>query len=139
MQRKPEQSICTVSPLLQTTLKRMALVACTVPHGRPWLMPWARLAADSVHGLACRPSVAYCSRRRCRNACLPGGCRFARQWQGERRRVRGATGTGIACSDALRVLPPATAGPGLPDGGRSSASARTPTGSAGVGIASALR
>ncbi|ASK97535.1 hypothetical protein XcvCFBP7112P_16005 [Xanthomonas citri pv. vignicola] len=70
MQRKPEQSICTVSPLLQTTLKRMALVACTVPHGRPWLMPWARLAADSVHGLACRPSVAYCSRRRCRNACL---------------------------------------------------------------------
>uniref|UniRef100_A0AB33FC60 Uncharacterized protein n=1 Tax=Xanthomonas citri pv. phaseoli var. fuscans TaxID=473423 RepID=A0AB33FC60_XANCI len=48
MQRKPEQSICTVSPLLQTTLKRMALVACTVPHGRPWLMPWARLAADSI-------------------------------------------------------------------------------------------
>ncbi|APP01647.1 hypothetical protein BJD13_23250 [Xanthomonas perforans] len=48
MQRKPEQSICTVLPLLQTALKRVALVACTVPHCRPLLMPWARLAADAV-------------------------------------------------------------------------------------------
>ncbi|MFL7976161.1 hypothetical protein ACKAWY_02210 [Xanthomonas vasicola pv. vasculorum] len=35
-------------PLLQTALKRVALMACTVPHCRPLLMLWARIAAGSV-------------------------------------------------------------------------------------------
>ncbi|AVQ07891.1 TPA: hypothetical protein HH295_19170 [Xanthomonas vasicola pv. zeae] len=48
VQRKPEQLICTVLPLLQTALKRVALMACTVPHCRPLLMLWARIAAGSV-------------------------------------------------------------------------------------------
>lgn len=39
VQRKPEQSICTVVPLLQVALKRVALLACTWPQLKPVQAP----------------------------------------------------------------------------------------------------
>ena len=48
VQRKPEQSICTVLPLLQVALNSVALLACTCPQLKPVLMPCARATTDSL-------------------------------------------------------------------------------------------
>ncbi|PPV10574.1 hypothetical protein XavaCFBP5823_07495 [Xanthomonas axonopodis pv. vasculorum] len=121
VQRKPEQSICTVLPLLQTALKRVALVACTVPYCKPLLMPRAQLAAVVVDtagpaGAAVTPACSEAPGSLAKGRVTAGACLELPQ-------------LALAATTTPCAFSPCSAGPGLHDGGRSSAFARTPTGS----------